>query len=65
MYMLNCIDKFGVRQRCMKDTEYLTGLFLRAVHYERDVNFYIYENDFRYMATINREILNLLNIPGG
>lgn len=39
--MLNVINRFGVRQRCMKDTEYLTELFLTAVHYERDVNFYI------------------------
>lgn len=60
--MLNQIEKFGVRQRCIESTKYLTDLFLTALHYEHDVNFYVYEDDFRYLGTLNREILCLLNI---
>lgn len=58
----NLMDKFGVKQRCMKGSMYLTDLFLTALHYEHDVNFYIYENDFRYLGTINRRQLFQMNL---
>lgn len=60
--MLNCIGQFGVKQRCMEGTKQLTDLFLTALHYEHDVNFYIYEGDYQYLGTINRELLLALNL---
>lgn len=59
---LNCIDRFGVRQRCMEGTKRLTDLFLVALHYEHDVNFYIYENEDQFLGTINRELLLALDL---
>lgn len=60
--MLNRINRFGVKQRCMEGTKYLTDLFLNALHYEHDVNFYIYEDNFRFLGVINREILVNLDL---
>lgn len=60
--MLNHINKFGVKQRCMEGKCFLMDLFLTALHYDHDVNFYVYEDDFHFLGTVNRKILLKLNI---
>ena len=39
--MINNINKFGVKQRCMEGGQKLMDLLLTALHFERDMNFYI------------------------
>ncbi len=60
--MINNIQKFGVRQRCMKGGQSLWDLMATALHYKRDMNFYIYENDWHFLGTINRQVLLKHNI---
>lgn len=60
--MINNIKKFGVRQRCMEGNRPLMDLLLMAMHYERDMNFYIYEDDWHFLGVINRKILLKQNI---
>lgn len=55
--MVNRMEKFGVRQRCMEGEKQLIDLFLVSLHYEREVNFYIYEDDFKFLGVIDRKIL--------
>lgn len=60
--MINNIQKFGVRQRCMEGDQSLWDLMVTALHYKRDMNFYIYENDWHFLGTINRQVLLKHNI---
>lgn len=60
--LTNLINKFGVRQRCMDGSRLLTELMLTALQYDHDVNFYIYEEDMRYIGAINRKLLLKMGI---
>lgn len=55
--MTRYLDTFGIRQRCLKATDTLYQLLLTAIHYDRDINFYIYEGDDNFLGIINRDIL--------
>ena len=60
--MINNINKFGVKQRCMEGGQKLMDLLLTALHFERDMNFYIYENEMIFLGIINRKVLLERNI---
>lgn len=55
--MINNMKKFGVRQRCMDGNRMLIDLLMTSLHYERDLNFYICEEDGHFLGIINRKIL--------
>lgn len=58
----NRINQFGTRQRCLNADCSLAELLLIALHYERDRNFYIYENDYHFVGTLNRKSILAQNI---
>lgn len=58
----NLINKFGVRQRCIEASQPLIDLFLIDIHYEHDVNYYIYSGDFCFLGAINRKLLLHANL---
>ena len=60
--MINNINKFGVKQRCMEGEQKLMDLLLMALHFERDMNFYIFENEMIFLGIINRKVLLERNI---
>ena len=60
--MINNINKFGVKQRCMEGGQKLMDLLLTALHFERDMNFYIFENEMIFLGIINRKVLLERNI---
>ena len=63
--MINNMKKFGVRQRCMDGNRMLIDLLMTSLHYERDLNFYICEEDGHFLGIINRKILLKQDIEEG
>ena len=61
--LTNIIQKFGVRQRCIEESQPLMELFLADMHYEHDVNYYIYSGNLYFIGTINRKLLLSANFP--
>jgi len=56
------MNQFGTRQRCLDASCSLAELLFIALHYERDMNFYIYENDRHFIGTLNRKSIFAQNI---
>ncbi len=53
----NLLNKFGVRQRCIEGARPLTDLLLTDMHYEHDVNYYIYSGNLFFLGTLNRKLM--------
>lgn len=51
--MINNIWKFGVRQRCMEGNMNIVDFLLRNLHFEKQENFYIYEDDYIFLGIVN------------
>ena len=60
--MINSINKFGVKQRCMSGEKILIDLMLVAIHYEKDKTFYICDENNSLIGIINREALLNANL---
>lgn len=60
--MENSLDRFGVRQRLLEGNKSLMDLMIIALCYEKEVNWYIFEGEHRFLGIVNREILLRRNL---
>lgn len=60
--MINCMNKFGVKQRCLKGNQSLNELMLLSLHYTQDVNYYICDDNFIFLGIVNKNILLEANL---
>ena len=61
---MNSINKFGVRQRCINGDKSIADLLLLGLHYTGNENYYIYENDFKFLGATNKNIIMALELEG-
>lgn len=59
--MINIIEKFGVRQRCVEGNKNLVDFLLLELHYNKNENFYVYEEDYNFLGVVNRQIVKEKN----
>lgn len=55
--MINNIEKFGVRQRCVDGKKNVIDFLLLELHYNKNENFYIYEDDFSFLGIVNKQLI--------
>lgn len=55
--MINSMEKFGVKQRCLEGTKTITDLLFLNLRYSKDENFYIYEDDYKFLGIVNAALL--------
>lgn len=61
---MNSINKFGVRQRCVSGHKSVADLLLLGLHYGGNENYYIYEDDFKFLGVTNKKIIMALDLDG-